>query len=242
MSDVFIDIPKRLQRVEIFHAEDKPAVQSVVFKDLFAEETVDSVVIISDEQREVHTDVISLEEAQADVQKAYEQGFADGQQVSNATFQPEIQRYHEWVDNFDAMAIEMRRQFGERFKDLEASAVGLAVEIARFIVMRELETDSSIIITHVQKALGQINGIEDVRIRVHPSDLDLLQDARVAIQSQHSDIRQMSFTADETIERGGCIVETPLGSIDAQIRTQLDKIREAMLDTAREDSRQDDHF
>ncbi|HYF03640.1 MAG TPA: FliH/SctL family protein [Patescibacteria group bacterium] len=238
MADFFIEVPKRLKRVEIFHAEDSPAFQSAVFKDLsFEEEAHETIELLPEENAIVHDEVIPLEQAQQEVQKAYEQGFNDGQQVATATMQVEIQRYQQWVESFDAMAVDMRRQFGESFKSLETSAVALAVEIAQFVIGRELQCTPDLVIQQVQKALAQMHGIESVRIRMNPADVEVARNARAAIQQHNPDVRDLLFVEDEAVRRGGCIVETSIGMIDAQIRTQLEKIRSAMQDEALKDSR-----
>jgi flagellar assembly protein FliH len=234
VADLFIDIPKKLKRVEIFHAEDNPVFQSAVFKDLNFQEEPEPLELLPEESTHVE-EVISLEQAQQEVQKAYEQGFSDGQQVATATLQADIQRYQQWVTSFDAMAIDMRRQFGESFKNLETSAVSLAVEIAQFILGRELHQDPSIVIAQVQKAIAQMHGVENVRLRLNSQDLEVVKNSRAAIQAQNPDVRELIFIEDDMVERGGCIVETSIGMIDAQIRTQLDKIKNSMIDEAHKD-------
>jgi flagellar assembly protein FliH len=59
-----------------------------------------------------------------------------------------------------------------------------------------------------------------------------VREHRAAIASGSDSIRDMVIEADEKVERGGCILESDSGNVDARISTQLKKIEETLLDKA----------
>jgi len=67
----------------------------------------------------------------------------------------------------------------------------------------------------------------DVVVRLHPDDAAILERAAPDVAARAG---RASFTvkADASIERGGCVVETDLGELDARIDVQLDALARAL--------------
>jgi flagellar assembly protein FliH len=55
-----------------------------------------------------------------------------------------------------------------------------------------------------------------ITLHLHPQDLPLVADA----PPEPLPAREVRLVADETIERGGCRVESDLGAVDARISTR----------------------
>jgi flagellar assembly protein FliH len=45
-------------------------------------------------------------------------------------------------------------------------------------------------------------------------------------------LKKVNIYEDSRVDRGGCIIETDVGAIDARISTQLDTIEEAIRNTS----------
>jgi flagellar biosynthesis/type III secretory pathway protein FliH len=67
-------------------------------------------------------------------------------------------------------------------------------------------------------------------LRVHPDDLAALAAARPAWLAELGVQADVALVADPAVGRGGCIVETPAGRIDARLETQLDALERALRD------------
>jgi flagellar assembly protein FliH len=63
-----------------------------------------------------------------------------------------------------------------------------------------------------------------VKLRVHPDDESTLRQRRVEVSSAIDSLREVVIEADDKIERGGCIVESDSGNVDARLSTQLRSI------------------
>ena len=94
----------------------------------------------------------------------------------------------------------------------------LAVRIAEKILARQLTLTPEAVTDVVRQALGAVRA-RRVTVRVHPDDLPLTQE-----------ITGAAFVADPLIERGGCIVDTGHGTVDARLATQLAAIERALED------------
>ena len=108
-----------------------------------------------------------------------------------------------------------------------------SVELARVLAERllgeSLHVDAQTVAKLARQALAEAQGARTVRIEAHPDD--------VATLKQHItmlNIAQVaSITADATLERGSLRLHTDLGTIDAQLRPQLERLAAALRDALR---------
>jgi flagellar assembly protein FliH len=64
-----------------------------------------------------------------------------------------------------------------------------------------------------------------VTLRVHPEDLRLLEGARERLTAEGISGTPIDFKADSTIGRGGCLIDTESGLLDARLDSQLERLR-----------------
>jgi flagellar biosynthesis/type III secretory pathway protein FliH len=60
-----------------------------------------------------------------------------------------------------------------------------------------------------------------------------LRDRRNDLLASGEGVREIMIETDDTVERGGCIIESASGNIDARIATQLAQIETALFGSAR---------
>lgn len=111
--------------------------------------------------------------------------------------------------------------------------LNLAVQIAEKIIRREVETDPTVVQRIAEDALRHAVDKHHLRIRVHPEDLETLQAAAPELQAALDDIREFEIVpdrrrGDRRMARGGCLIETESGIIDARIETQVEEVRERL--------------
>ena len=112
--------------------------------------------------------------------------------------------------------------------------LNLAVQIAEKIIRREVERDSTVVQRIAEDALRHAVDKHHLRIRVNPEDLETLQAVAPELQAALDDIREFEIvpdrrSGDRRMARGGCLVETESGTIDARIETQLEEVRERLM-------------
>lgn len=110
----------------------------------------------------------------------------------------------------------------------ESSAVHLAAAIASRIIRGELRRQPEITLTLVREALELAAGSPSVRLHLHPEDHKILGAQVPALIDAMSALGGAEVTADATISRGGCRVETRFGTIDQQFESQLKRIEEEL--------------
>ena len=174
----------------------------------------------------------------------HEKGFAEGKaeglaeghrtghaealsQSSDAIAQLQ-QRWSQAADEWDASRQEVER-------DAQESTLKLACMLAERIVRRVPQVDESVVVDQVNAAIEHVIGPVRVTVRVHPQDRPLMEDALPEVVHRLGTSSHVDLIEDETIERGGCIVEHGSGRIDATLATQLDRLTTALLPGGKED-------
>jgi len=110
----------------------------------------------------------------------------------------------------------------------ESSAIELSCVIAKQIVRRELPQHPEITKEWIAEALQLAGGAAQISIHLHPEDYRTLRTQVEELASLFNSVAPAQVISDEKISQGGCRVETEFGSIDYQIETQLQRIREEL--------------
>ena len=158
------------------------------------------------------------EEIHAQLQDARQAGYKDGYRDGLVALENFKQSYASQVTaQVGAIAQTFQAQLGELEQELAGALARVAVEIARQVVRTELVTQPRLIEAVAQEALATlVHSARHVRVRVHPEDHHLLvQQGQLDLES-----RQARLFADPAIQRGGCVVESDIGVIDAAIDTR----------------------
>ena len=109
------------------------------------------------------------------------------------------------------------------------AALVLARKMAEKIVGRAVELDPSVLGEIVGQALeaSRVRG-GSVVLRVHPDDLSAVEQARPQWSQRLVMAANVRVVADASVGRHGCVVETPVGRLDARLQTQLDALERAL--------------
>ncbi len=105
--------------------------------------------------------------------------------------------------------------------------VKLGIAIAERLLRRTLAVDPKATVDLMRTALDWAVGAEHIRVRCHPDDCDVIEQTAASQRSGLSN--DILFVRDDVIARGGCVVETTQGVIDARLETILDRIAEELL-------------
>lgn len=155
--------------------------------------------------------------------EAYRQGRADGEQAAHTRARKEMETAMAATRRALQQIREARESWDQR---LEANLVALATAIARHLLGRELSGDPQAVRGLVQQALSAFPLDHVVRIRLNPSDLELLapEGSDPAAGDGTQDGHQARWIADETVSPGGCVVEGPDQIVDGRIGEALERI------------------
>lgn len=114
-------------------------------------------------------------------------------------------------------------------KSAESDLRILAVRIAERILGRELTLSPDAVVDIAAEALRHAGGPKEVLLRVHPDDLKALERGRPRLLERCTHAHAVQLRPDPTVGRGGCIIETELGTVDARLPLQLQAIERALV-------------
>jgi flagellar assembly protein FliH len=107
----------------------------------------------------------------------------------------------------------------------ESELVRLALEIARKVIQLEVRNNTQVAFELTRAALSRVPHRAPATIHLSPEDLAYVQTNQHQLPSSHA----LTFIEDRAIERGGCVVHTEMGEIDASIEQQFAEIEAALL-------------
>ncbi len=110
----------------------------------------------------------------------------------------------------------------------ESSAVELAVAIAGRLVRGEVARRPEIGVQWLRESLQLAAGSGDVTIRLNPADRQTLERQVHQLAAVFAPLATVNVIADEAVSPGGCRLSTEFGTIDQQLETQLDRIKQEL--------------
>ncbi len=146
------------------------------------------------------------------------QGRAEVQGSADA----EIQRALGMVAQVEQLRIQSAKQS-------ESDIVELALAMARKVIHREASLDPDIVVVQVREIISSIVEKGLIRVLVHPGDVEYLLTFRQSFVGADGTPVQLSIEPDETIQPGGCIIESSQYFINATIEKQLEAIWQEMI-------------
>jgi len=183
------------------------------------------------------------EQRRADAtEQGYNEGFAKGKQEGIEagrteardevldTFKPQLEQL---IDSWSQALQQWEQSRSDMLLQAREDVLTFAFELAAKVVGRTIEHDPSVVQEQVAEALALLNQPTAVTIVAHPDDHELIQEVLSPLLEQLTCCQHADLRADESMTRGGCIVRTAGGSVDATIETQLSRIAEALLPHAK---------
>jgi len=151
-----------------------------------------------------------------------EQGQAQGQKMA-------IKRLGPLFDTFRSAIDELARMRGDILDQNQKQLLQLVVLIAEKIVHRSIQIHPDIVLDTVRAACSHLMETDEIRVRLHPSDFEYIREIEKIISLSLSRENSVTFVEDLSIERGGVIIETEFGEIDASIRSQIEHLQDIVL-------------
>lgn len=171
-------------------------------------------------------------ELRAHADNAYQQGLKDGtsageasgRAIAQAAAEARLSEIERAVQS-RLDAVESRLEFA--ILDWDARAAELAMALARRVVGEVCEVPGAAA-SHVARiALRKLGSEFRVVVRCHPQDLAVLDSERDLWNGRGSS-RRVQLVEDESVGRGGVVIETDTGTIDARIPRLTESVERAL--------------
>jgi flagellar assembly protein FliH len=163
--------------------------------------------------------------AQDPWQASYDLGRIDGEKALSEQLLKQRAETHEL---FQGLLTSLRQAVPQVIRDTESMMVSLTLEVAQKLVA-DMPVSAAMVEAVVHDALGQVESTAQVTVRLHPADLKLLQKAHSSLLVTDEGANEFRFLGSPDVTRGGCLVQTRFGVVDARRETKFDLLKRNLL-------------
>jgi flagellar assembly protein FliH len=161
------------------------------------------------------------------------------QEVIAAAVAEAEQRLHAEVGARLGSAVEMLRTTSERLAgEARSDALEIGFLVAKRILETELTTSPEPLVALVRSTIRRLGEARKMTIRLSAADAEAVNAvlaARGPSAVTSVATAQIEVVADGSLERGDCMVEGDVGSVDGRIATRIEELRRALADEHLED-------
>lgn len=153
--------------------------------------------------------------------EGYQEGLKKGFDLSTADVSVLLSRLEDIIKE----ALFLRERV---LKDSEQQLVSIIMMIAHKVIKEESTHRKDVVIKQIESILSKIGSTTEIMIRVNMADLDIVNSSKNEFVSLISTLKDIKVLEDSTVDRGGVVIDTKYGTIDARISTQFRKIEQAL--------------
>ena len=192
---------------------------------------------VPEEVEEVPLDEVqplTLEELESIRQEAYNDGFATGEKEGFHSTQLKVRQEAETalsakVESLERLMNSLMAPLAEQDMQLEKAMIGLVEHMTRQVIQREMKTDSRHIEQVLREGLKLLPmGADNIRLFINPQDFEQIK----ALRERHEE--RWRIVEDDTLQPGGCRIETEHSRIDASIETRIKLAMSQLFDQLHE--------
>ncbi|MDX1386993.1 MAG: FliH/SctL family protein [bacterium] len=154
-----------------------------------------------------------LDQVQEEMERSKKEGYEAG--------------FQEGIENALEMLIRVKELRAQLFSDNEREIIKLVFEIAKKIIGREFSENDKAVMNVIRLAISDAVG-DKITVRINPNDYKNIKSKQSELLETLDGSATLQLREDAEVNPGGCVVDTDIGTIDAQIETQLNAIKKAL--------------
>jgi flagellar assembly protein FliH len=161
---------------------------------------------------------------QQDLQASFERGRQEGERALGEQL---IRQRAEVMELQTGVLASLRGAVPQVTRECERALVTLALEAAQKLVCG-LPISVEMIEAAIKEACAAVEDSAEFSVQLHPEDLALLQRTNSPLLLPQGGEDRIHFHSSAQVTRGGCIVQTRFGVIDARRETRSNLLRKAL--------------
>lgn len=192
------------------------------FEKRLEEEVNEKVKIALEEQKSKLTAQFEQEK-----KETYTQGFNDGKEEGIKEGKDEIRPL---IDDFLSISKKISDEKELVIHEAEKEVITLCYLITKKIIKKEIEKDDKVILTIIKESLEFISDETDLVLKLNPEDYNVIKEYEKELISKLKDVKNFKIESDDKITRGGCLLETNSGEVDARLEAKLNELERVLLE------------
>jgi flagellar assembly protein FliH len=163
----------------------------------------------------------------AHAQAEYERGRREGEKALSEQL---IRQRGELIELQNGVLTSLNQAVNQVTRECEGAMIALALEIAGKLVA-DLPIASEMVEAAVREALANVEQNTNLTVLLNPMDYELLQQANAPVLLTEVGGQKLKFQTSAQVTRGGCMVQTHFGVIDARRETKLEALKQSLAST-----------
>ena len=154
----------------------------------------------------------------------YDEGFQTAYQKGENSAKEEFIPLLQTINSLIQELSEFRTMM---YPKVEKEMIEMITLLTKKILQHEINTNEDSVKQMILLAINSVIDKENMTIRIHPSDKAHAEAFSPELKNLFSEIKNITFEEHPGIEKGGCVIETNFGTIDArvdQLENQIEKI------------------
>ena len=161
---------------------------------------------------------------QQELQASYERGRLEGERALSEQL---VRQRAEVMELQTGVLASLRDAVPQATRECERALVTLALEAAQRFVAG-LPISPEMIAASVEEACAEVEDTADFTVQLHPEDLALLQRTNSPLLLPQGGNERIHFQTSSQVTRGGCVVQTRFGVIDARRETRFEILQKVL--------------
>lgn len=157
-------------------------------------------------------------------QAAFETGRRTGESALNEQL---LRQRNETVELQRGILASLATVLPRVAHEAETALMDIAFEAAKKLVAG-MPIEAALVEHTVREALRQAEDTAEIIVQLHPDDLALLRAHQAEILNGLPDSGPLRFLPSSEVGRGGCMIQTRFGLVDARRETKIEQLRQSL--------------
>jgi len=213
------DLELQKKQVELILQTAKKEAEAIKQEAKIYYESVQQQIL--QEKEEWHSEREHLKELAR--KEGYEIGLQQGKEEGLKQFSQTINHAHEIVETAN-------RDFYKLIEEADETILLIGIKVAERILSERLNENREQFVPLVKQAIREVREHSEVKICVHPRYYETVVEKRDELRLVFNREIDIFIYPDDQLPENGCVIESSYGRIDAGIDTQLQQLKEKLLE------------
>ncbi|CAL8899786.1 flagellar assembly protein FliH [Bacillus pumilus] len=160
------------------------------------------------------------------IEEAKQAGYQDGFQKGEADA---MSQYRSILDQANDIVSLAKQDYEEKIESSAEKIVELAFELAKRVWYSAEETKDQFLAL-VKQVISEVKEYDDISIYVDPEHYDHVMEYKDELIRILQKDTHLAIYSDEKAPKGTCYVETSFGKVEASVDTQMNQLKEKLLE------------
>ncbi len=158
-------------------------------------------------------------------EKGHAEGYQKGLDEGTAKgLEQGLKELSELKDSYQRVTAELAQRADAAIDNRAEKVSEVVMDIVRQVVAAELATNHEVVANVVREALAKVKDTSKLIVHLNPQDIQEARRHRHDFMAVLDGVFSLQMVEDENVGRGGCLIETGSGLVDARLASKMKEI------------------